>query len=214
MTLSSSASLRSQLEEKRNRLSEVNQTLTKIAGPRPAYNNGNQQDGGGGGQVQKRFANRLGPPTQGAGYRPNMPLGRRLGPKVNDGGAGDDDGEKSSLAMMSRVQVGADAAASCEAALKELGETKDKTQVTRNRRMFGNLLGTLARFRADETRVKAREEKKRVIIEKIEEKTEKEREEAIQQKRDLFMEKERQQKEIRVLQVRKQNSRRKYAKAM
>lgn len=69
--------------------------------------------------------------------------------------------------------------------------------------MFGNLLGTLQRFRQDETRVKEREQKKREIEKKIDEKTEKEREEAIKQKKELFSEREKQQHEIKVLQVRK-----------
>ena len=67
--------------------------------------------------------------------------------------------------------------------------------------MFGNLLGTLQRFRQDETRVKDREMKKREIEKKIDEKTEKEREEAIKQKKELFSEREKQQHGIKVLQV-------------
>ena len=71
----------------------------------------------------------------------------------------------------------------------------------RNRRMFGNLLGTLQRFRQDESRVKERELKKRKVEEKIEEKTEKEKEEARNKKRELFVERKKQQHELKILQV-------------
>ena len=67
--------------------------------------------------------------------------------------------------------------------------------------MFGNLLGTLQRFRQDESRVKDRELKKREVEKKIEEKTEKEKEEARNHKRQLFGERKRQQHELKILQV-------------
>ena len=67
--------------------------------------------------------------------------------------------------------------------------------------MFGSILGTLQKFRADETKVKDRELKKRQIEAKIDKKTEKEREEAIRQKKELFEDKRRKEREIKVLQV-------------
>lgn len=67
--------------------------------------------------------------------------------------------------------------------------------------MFGNLLGTLQKFKQDENRVKDREQKKRDIEKKIEEKTEKEKEEAKRTKNELFSEKKKQEHEIKILQV-------------
>jgi hypothetical protein len=67
--------------------------------------------------------------------------------------------------------------------------------------MFGNLLGTLQRFKQDENKIKDREQKKRKIEEKIEEKTVKEREEAKKKKFELFTEREKKKHELKILEV-------------
>ena len=67
--------------------------------------------------------------------------------------------------------------------------------------MFGSILGTLQKFRADENKGKDRELKKRKIEAKIDQKTEQEREDAIRQKKELFEDKRRKEREIKVLQV-------------
>jgi len=67
--------------------------------------------------------------------------------------------------------------------------------------MFGSLLGTLQKFRQDETRVKEREAKKKEIEKKIDEKTEREKEEARRKKQDLYSDKRKQQHELKILQV-------------
>lgn len=69
--------------------------------------------------------------------------------------------------------------------------------------MFGNLLGTLQRFRQDENKVKERELKKREIELKIDEKTEKEKDEAKKKKQELFTDLEKQRQQFRILQVKK-----------
>merc|ERR1719384_1134711 len=86
-----------------------------------------------------------------------------------------------------------------EDALAEQKQEKKETQ--RNKRMFGSILGTLQRFRADESKDKDRDLKKRKIEAKIDQKTEKEKEEAIRQKKELFEDKRKKEKEIKVLQV-------------
>ena len=69
--------------------------------------------------------------------------------------------------------------------------------------MFGNLLGTLQRFRQDENKVTERELKKREIELKIDEKTEKEKDEAKKKKQELFTDLEKQRQQFRILQVKK-----------
>ena len=101
--------------------------------------------------------------------------------------------------IMSRVVV--ETQKSRDEALAEENEKMGKREKQRNRRMFGNLLGTLQKFKQDENRVKAREQKKREVEKKIEEKTEKEKEEAKRTKNELFSEKRKQQQEIKMLQI-------------
>jgi len=62
-------------------------------------------------------------------------------------------------------------------------------------------LGTLQKFKQDETRGRDREQKKREVEKKIEEKTEKEKEEAKRTKYELFSEKKKQQQDIKMLQI-------------
>ncbi len=121
-------------------------------------------------------------------------LEARLGPKVHDA---EDDVEAKSV--MSRVVV--EQQKSREDVLAEETQKMDKKEKQRNRRMFGNLLGTLQKFKQDENRVKARELKKKEVEKKIEEKTEKEKEEAKRTKIELFSEKRKQQLEIKMLQI-------------
>lgn len=71
----------------------------------------------------------------------------------------------------------------------------------RNRRIFGNLLKTLQQSRQDEKKVKDRMMKRLQIEKKIEERTGKEMEEARMQKRQLFVDRKKQQLEIKILQV-------------
>ena len=117
------------------------------------------------------------------------------GPKVTD--EHEDDDMKPTI--MSRVVV--ETQKSRDEALAEENEKMGKREKQRNRRMFGNLLGTLQKFKQDENRVKVREQKKRDVEKKIEEKTEKEKEEAKRTKNELFSEKKKQQQEIRMLQI-------------
>ena len=122
----------------------------------------------------------------------------RLGPKVTE----NEQEEPEKKSVQSRVVVESKIEQkSRDEVLAEETQKMDKKEKQRNRRMFGNLLGTLQKFKQDENRVKERDQKKREIEAKIDEKTEKEKEEAKRTKYELFSEKKKQQQEIRMLQV-------------
>merc|ERR1712008_373029 len=135
----------------------------------------------------------------GANSRPSMES--RLGPKVqeNEPAADQDPFQEETRSVLSRVVV--EQQKSRDEALAEEDQKMDKKEKQRNRRMFGNLLGTLQKFKQDETRVKVREQKKKEVEKKNEENTDKEKEEAKRTKHDLFSEKRKQQQEIKTLKV-------------
>lgn len=205
--------LKRKMEEKRTQLGKTEENIKKYTAPSLADKPGADASGAPGGMG--RFQNRLGPPT--GGHRvPGRALGARLGPRVDNrpGGPGGrqvvEEEKFGSVAskvtgggggLLSRVVVDNK---SREEVMAEKRASEGVQVQNRNKRMFGNLLGTLARFRQDETRVKEREAKKKEVEQKIEERTEKEREEARMEKRELFVNRKKQEHELKVLQVRSQ----------
>ncbi|KAJ1529773.1 hypothetical protein ONE63_006520 [Megalurothrips usitatus] len=73
----------------------------------------------------------------------------------------------------------------------------DERSKARNRRMFGALLGTLQRFRQEETRMRDREDKRAVVEKKLEEAAKREKEEMKKERQELFHDRRRKQQEIR-----------------
>jgi len=204
--------LKQKLEAKRSRLGAVQEGIKKFVGERivpPVAQVGGgggrseegQQEGerhyGRGGAGPGRFQNRLGPPMA---ERGEGSFTSRLGSRVSAPKAIHDDDEGAgqrvaSRAVTSRVVI--ESQKSREDALAEQRAQKGENQ--RNRRMFGSLLGTLQKFRQDESKVKEREQKKREVEKKVEERTEAEKERVREEKRSLFSEKKKQEVEIRVL---------------
>ena len=66
--------------------------------------------------------------------------------------------------------------------------------------MFGALVGTLQKFNKEEIKKKDVTEKKKVVELKVEERTEKEKEEIKNRKRELFSEQKKKKKDILIIQ--------------
>ncbi|KAJ6633209.1 Pinin [Pseudolycoriella hygida] len=77
----------------------------------------------------------------------------------------------------------------------------DAASRARNRRMFGSLLGTLQKFCQEESRLKPKEEKKAQIEKKLEDQQLRERENMKKERQDLFLNRKRQQMEIKMLET-------------
>lgn len=77
----------------------------------------------------------------------------------------------------------------------------DAQSRARNKRMFGSLLGTLSKFCQEESRLKPKVEKKAQIDKKVEEQEIRERETMKQERKNLFIDRKKQQMEIRLLEI-------------
>ena len=77
----------------------------------------------------------------------------------------------------------------------------DRKNTDRNKRMFGALVGTLQKFNKEEIKKKDVTEKKKVVELKVEERTEKEKEEIKNRKRELFSEQKKKKKDIQIIQI-------------
>lgn len=77
----------------------------------------------------------------------------------------------------------------------------DRVTKERNRRMFGSLLGTLQKFKKEETQLKDKEEKKAKIERRLEEDALKEKESLVLKKRELFMQRKQQQRDIKNIEI-------------
>ncbi|CAH0774226.1 unnamed protein product [Bemisia tabaci] len=80
-------------------------------------------------------------------------------------------------------------------------QRKDINSKDRNRRMFGALLGTLEKFKQEETKLKAKEDKKAQVERKLEEAAIKEQESVKRQREELFQSKKERKAEIRNLEI-------------
>lgn len=77
----------------------------------------------------------------------------------------------------------------------------DEQSRARNRRMFGSLLGTLQKFNQEEAKLKSKVDKKAQIEKKLEEQEKKERINMKKERETLFINRKKQQLEIRKLEI-------------
>ncbi|KAL7298354.1 hypothetical protein TKK_0008697 [Trichogramma kaykai] len=80
-------------------------------------------------------------------------------------------------------------------------ESTDERSKQRNRRMFGALLGTLQKFRQEETKLKAKEDKKAEIEARVEEAKQKEKEELKKERQQLFQYRKQQIAQVKALEA-------------
>jgi len=78
-------------------------------------------------------------------------------------------------------------------------QSKDVKVKDRNRRMFGSLLGTLAKFRQEESFLKDKEDKRAKIEQRLDENARQEKESLRKERHELFLERRRQQAHVRRL---------------
>ncbi|KAJ8670435.1 hypothetical protein QAD02_001694 [Eretmocerus hayati] len=80
-------------------------------------------------------------------------------------------------------------------------ESTDERSKQRNRRMFGALLGTLQKFRQEETKLKAKEDKKAEVEARVEEAKRKEKEELKRERQQLFLNRKQQLAQVKALET-------------
>ncbi|XP_056632656.1 pinin [Diorhabda sublineata] len=119
---------------------------------------------------------------------------KRLSDKVPD-----DDPPILHKGLISKVIVTPKEIPSREQALE--AQNRDEKFKARNKRMFGALLGTLQKFQQEETKLKQREQKRAELEKKIEEHEIKEKEEVRRERQELFFNRKKKQAEIKIIEL-------------
>ncbi|KDR17520.1 pinin [Zootermopsis nevadensis] len=132
---------------------------------------------------------------------PRTVFSRLSGPPrlKREGDSGDEEEVANKPAISSRVIATPKELPSRQEAMA--AQSKDERSKARNRRMFGALLGTLQKFRQEETRMKDKEEKRAKVEKKLEENAKREKEELKKERQELFQERKRKQAEIKKIEL-------------
>uniref|UniRef100_A0A0C9S1Z0 PNN_1 protein n=1 Tax=Fopius arisanus TaxID=64838 RepID=A0A0C9S1Z0_9HYME len=125
----------------------------------------------------------------------------RLSARVpsNPDDSGDDDDGSVRPAVSSRVIATPREIPSRQDVIRR--ENVDERSKQRNKRMFGALLGTLQKFRQEETKLKAKEDKKAEVEARVEEAKRREKEELRRERQQLFLSRKRQLAEVKALEA-------------
>ncbi|KAL5008259.1 hypothetical protein ScPMuIL_013840 [Solemya velum] len=207
--------LHSELERAKNNLKDVDENIRKLTGRDPLEYRNVVSSAGRGSPIQEgRGRERIFSLARrsivvGDGVSPAK-RGRmmggafsRLGPRV--GGRGrrrdDDSGDEEDLPRKPTVPSSVIATPVESRSRKDSIEesNKDVKGKARNKRMFGLLLGTLRQFKDDSKVHRDKDDQRRQIEEKLEEKAKQEKEELQQQKRELFQERRQKQAKVRLI---------------
>ncbi|KAI9552078.1 hypothetical protein GHT06_022415 [Daphnia sinensis] len=215
-----------ELEKARETLNKVDENIKKITGRDPtearnarfqsAGNHGNNE-----GRENAQSRNRIPPRFQGRlssrddqdKRHDNQPHTKRI---VREGGDGrptplvaignpkgwkNEDYEEGELPRKGAIHSSITAPNSDKKTREEAlaQQSKDVKVKDRNRRMFGSLLGTLAKFRQEESTQKDKEEKRAKIEQRLEENARQEKESLRKERHELFLERKRQQAHVRRL---------------
>lgn len=119
---------------------------------------------------------------------------KRLSDKVPD-----DDPPIFHKGLISKVIVTPKEIPSREQALE--AQNRDEKFKARNKRMFGALMGTLQKFQQEETKLKQREQKRAEVEKKIEEHEIKEKEDVRRERQELFFNRKKKQAEIKIIEL-------------
>ncbi|XP_069682708.1 pinin-like [Periplaneta americana] len=132
---------------------------------------------------------------------PRTVFSRLSGPPrlKRDGDSGDEEDITSKPAISSRVIATPKELPSRQEAMA--AQSTDERSKARNKRMFGALLGTLQKFRQEETRMRDKEEKRAKVEKKLEENAKREKEELKKERQELFQERKRKQAEIKKIEL-------------
>ncbi|KAK6181706.1 hypothetical protein SNE40_009509 [Patella caerulea] len=195
--------LQQEIEKAKFRLRDVNENIKKITGRDPEEQRDRQFRAGNDVRGRERIFNMArrtmggsdGPPAK----RRNVIGGAfsRLGPRPprqRQEDSGDDDEDQKHTVQSSVV------ATSLETRTKSLEkQSKDREGMARNKRMFGMILGTLQRFKTEAKDNKDKDDHRRKLEKKLDDKAEKEKLRVKQETRNLIDEKRLEMSKIRRL---------------
>ncbi|XP_023944594.1 pinin [Bicyclus anynana] len=197
------SSLRAQLESEKSSLFKIDENIKKIVQTSgrftDRFNASTDYTRGG-----SRVGGRNSYPDAGHNYRNDEQPKRKHETKTVfsrlSGRAHDSDGEDEGVPKRARVPSAVCRELPSRASvLRAQGD--DEQARTRNRRIFGSLLGTLQKFKQEEIVLQTKEDKKAQVERKIEEQARQEKERELKERKTLFAEREHKKATIKALEA-------------